>query len=92
MLALACVAGSLAVTLAADEARAGVPRSCIRPQADALNCPRDTRLVTLRVLPAARVRALQKQRRILERVTPRDVGARYRSLEELRARLRCASC
>lgn len=80
-------------TLTPDAARAGVPRSCIRPQADALACRHDTRLVTYRVMPAARVRALREQHRLYERATPR-AARRLRgfTLEELRDGLDCPRC
>jgi hypothetical protein len=65
-------------------AGAGVPRACIHPQADPLECPRATRRVTLRVLPAARVEALREQRRPLQEVAPREDRRRNRLLEEIR--------
>jgi hypothetical protein len=54
------------LALAPDFARAGVPRSCIHPWAHAIECPKDTRRVLLKVLPSARRRALGLQRPQLE--------------------------
>jgi hypothetical protein len=64
------VALLLAAGLGAPAARAGVPAACIHPQVDPLECPRQTRRLLLEVLPSARVRALEKQRRELERTSP----------------------
>jgi hypothetical protein len=73
-------------------ARGGVPSSCIHPQADPIRCPRDTRLVTERVMPAARLRALRRQRPELERVAPREDRQRNRTLEQIREELPCPGC
>jgi len=54
------------LALAPDFARAGVPRSCVHPWANAIECPKDTRRVLLKVLPSARRRALWLQRTQLE--------------------------
>jgi len=54
------------LALTPDFARAGVPRSCIHPWANAIECPKDTRRVLLKVLPSARRRALWLQRPQLE--------------------------
>ena len=79
--------------LAPQVASAGVPRSCVHPQADALACPRDTRSVTHRVLPARRVRALRAQQRAYERASRRDaVRMNDFTLRELRDELRCERC
>ena len=87
-----CVFGLAALALAPDSARAGVPRSCVHPQADPLACARDTRAVTHRVLPAARLRALHRQRRAYERVAPREDRVRNHTLESIDSRLRCTRC
>ncbi len=79
------LAGSL---LAAPHARAGVPRSCIHPQADALECPRDQRRTLLKVIPSARVRALHAQRRDFERTTTLRDLERNRILWDIRRALR----
>jgi hypothetical protein len=54
------------LALAPDFARAGVPRSCVHPRANAIECPKDARRVLLKVLPSARRRALWLQRPQLE--------------------------
>ena len=77
-----------ASALSPAAAHAGVPRSCIYPNSDALACPRDTRLVTLDVLPSARVRALKQQRAQRERVAPLQDGERNHLLEGIRDELR----
>jgi hypothetical protein len=89
---LGCVAGFAASALPTDAARAGVPRSCVHPQADPLACARATREVTHQVLPAARVRALRRQHRTYERVAPREDRERNRTLESIDSRLRCTRC
>ena len=82
------VALVLAAGLGAPAARAGVPRACIHPQADPLECPRQTRQVLLRVLPSARVRALEGQQRELERTAPLQDRTRNRLIREIRNSLR----
>jgi hypothetical protein len=74
--------------LGASVARAGVPRSCIHPNADPIECPRDTRRVMREVLPSARVRELQKQRPELERTVPLQAEERNEILREIRRMLR----
>lgn len=80
-----CLAGA---GLAPLPARGGVPRSCIHPRANPLECPRDTRLVTLDVLPLARVKALRQQRRQRRRVAPYEDRRRNQILEDIRDELR----
>ena len=72
----------------APPASAGVPRSCIHPQANPLECPRDTRRVTHSVLPRARVKALRQQRRQLEREAAFEDRQRNRILRDIREGLR----
>lgn len=84
--------GLAGLALQPDAAQAGVPRSCVHPQADPLACARDTRAVTHRVLPAARLRALRRQQREYERVAPREDRVRNRTLESIDSRLRCSRC
>jgi hypothetical protein len=64
VVALALLMTGLALT--PEFAHAGVPRSCIHPWADAIECPKDTRRVLLKVIPSARRRALWLQRPRLE--------------------------
>ena len=87
-------ATTLAVWLAAgafvpEEAQAGVPRSCIHPHFDPIDCARETRTLHRKVLPSARVRALERQRSRLqappwvrdqlleERLVPGSLRERY---------------
>lgn len=51
----------LAGGLVPSVAHAGVPRSCVHPQAQPLECQADTRRVMLKVLPSARLQALRAQ-------------------------------
>ena len=74
----AIAAALLLAGIGAPAARAGVPKACIHPRADPLECPVATREVLLRVLPSARVRALAHQRRALEREAPLQDRARKR--------------
>lgn len=74
------------------DARAGVPRSCIHPQADVLACLDDTRRLTERVMPAARVRALRAQRRYPRRAAPLEDRRGNPTLHALDERLRCRDC
>ncbi|MDH3284773.1 MAG: hypothetical protein OEQ13_08525 [Acidobacteriota bacterium] len=78
----------LVAGLRAPTARAGVPRACIHPQADPIECPAETRRVLLRVLPASRVRALARQRIELERTAPLQDRERNELIEQIRDRLR----
>lgn len=63
--------------------RAGVPRSCIHPRADAIQCPRDTRRVLLDVIPSARRNALRLQRPALERTVELQSLERNELLEQI---------
>ena len=64
-------------------AHAGVPRSCIHPRADAIQCPRDTRRVLLDVIPSARRNALRAQRPALERTVELQSLERNEILEQI---------
>jgi hypothetical protein len=56
---------------------------------DAIACARETRLEHQDVLPSARLRALQRQRRMLERrAAPQEDAERNRLLREIRDILR----
>lgn len=73
--------------LAPAVASAGVPRSCVHPNNDPIECPRETRLEHLDVLPSARLRVLQSQRPVLERtVVPVQDQERNTLLEQIRDR------
>jgi hypothetical protein len=72
------------LALAPGFARAGVPRSCIHPWADAIECPKDTRRVLLKVLPSARRRALWLQRPKLEWTIGIQQWERNELLREIR--------
>jgi hypothetical protein len=74
--------------LAPAPAGAGVPRSCIHPQANPIECPKDTRKVLLKVIPSARRRALREQRPELERTFEARSLRRDRLLEEILGTIR----
>jgi len=90
--AFGCSFGLGPQALQPSVAHADVPRSCVHPQADPLACARDTREVTHRVLPSARLRALRQRRRAYERVAPLEDRERNRTLESIDSRVRCSRC
>ena len=72
----------------APGAEAGVPRSCVHPNIDRMACIRDTAAVRDRVLPSARLRALERERARLERLAPREDRQRNRLLRRILRRMR----
>lgn len=65
-------------------AQAGVPRSCIHPSYDPIECKRDMQRGYLDVLPLARIRALEAQRSELEAiVVPVQDAERNQLLEDI---------
>jgi hypothetical protein len=85
--ALLLAAAGLPLLFAAPS-QAGVPRACIHPWADAIECPRETRKVMLKVLPSARVRELRAQRPALERFGESHDLRRNQLLEEILGTIR----
>ncbi len=68
-IAVVLAAGGLLVSAwaaAPGAARAGVPRVCTQMAYDPLECPRALRAQHRKVLPTARLRALERQREALE--------------------------
>jgi hypothetical protein len=89
---LACVGLLLGVrALVPSLAHADVPRSCVHTSYDPIECPRETRLVHRDVLPSARLKALDEQRRRIERAIPLQEEERQILLEEIRDALRPGS-
>ena len=78
-----------AQVLAPATADAGVPRSCVHPHADPIQCPSDTRRVLHRVIPWARLQVLERQREQLDYVAPSQDRERNRLLEDIDGGLRC---
>lgn len=65
-------------------AQAGVPRSCIHPTYDPIECKRDMYREYLDVLPLARIRALEAQRPELEAiVVPTQDAQRNQLLQDI---------
>lgn len=73
-------------------AGADVPRACVHPRSDPIECPRQWRREYRDVLPLARLRALEAQRPRLRRVAPREDRVRNRLLLEILRSQRCSSC
>ena len=65
-----------------------VPRSCIHPRANPIECVRDQREALLKVVPSARRRALLEQRSDLERAVEVQSLQRNQLLEEILDTLR----
>ena len=90
--AIATTIGFAAQSVTPPAANAGVPRSCVHPRADSLDCARDTRRVSQRVLSSARLRALARQHYRYEHVAPHEDRERNRMLQELRDAPLCPRC
>ena len=93
VITLASLAGlgvlSVGQMLAPAVAHAGVPRACIHPSSDPIECTRQMRLERNDVLPSARVRRLKRQRVEYEQiVVPFQDAERDRLLEEILFELR----
>ena len=77
-----------AVSLAPAAAFAGVPRACVEPDNNPIQCPREWRRGHLKVLSSARIRALERQRAELERQGPLQAEERNQLLWDIRDTLR----
>ena len=70
--------------LLAEASWADVPRACVHPVADPIRCAEQTRAEHHDLLPTARLRALEAQRRRLERRIPLQDAERNALLLEIR--------
>jgi hypothetical protein len=75
--------GLLLGVLGPAGARADVPRACIHPHYEPLECMRETRRVQLELLPLARLRELARQQPRLAHVVALEDAERNRLIETI---------
>ncbi len=76
-----------AALLVPEAGRGDVPRSCVHPRYDPIDCARETRETHRDVLPLARLRALDAQRPQLAGEVPLQDAERNALLEAIREAL-----
>lgn len=75
--------GLLMTALAPAAARADVPRACVHPHYEPLECMRETRRVQLELLPLARLRELARQQPRLAHVVALEDAERNLLIEAI---------